>query len=218
MPMSRSPSTPIPTSSPSSTARRGSVSTRCSGSARDRVVSGFRVRREVLADDAPVVVRGGVLVDASVRRDARIAFLRFGEYGISALAVPDEASFRRVAAGALSGSARLTLMTAGAIRRARLACRRAWRPRRGSGPRAGRRPGRAHTCSPSGCSKMLRTSVATIDCDARGPWSSGCAWHGSGSLPAGTDQDRLDRPLAAYAQPPTEEVVAASAGAPGSFG
>ncbi len=49
-------------------------------------------------------------------RDARVAFLRFGEYGISVLAAPDEAGLQNIAAGPLIGSARLTMMTAGAIR------------------------------------------------------------------------------------------------------
>lgn len=45
-------------------------------------MSGFRVRREEVPDDMLVVIRGGVMDEESLRRDARIAFLRFGEYGV----------------------------------------------------------------------------------------------------------------------------------------
>lgn len=76
----------------------------------------MRVRQEQLADDALIVVRGGLLVDDSLRHDARLTFLRFGEYGVSVLAAPDPDGLRQVAAGPLRGSARLTLMSAGAIR------------------------------------------------------------------------------------------------------
>lgn len=79
-------------------------------------MSGFRVRREQLSDDSLVVVRGGVLIEESLRRDARITFLRFGEYGVSVLAAPDDDGLHKVAAGPLRRSAKLTLMTAGAIR------------------------------------------------------------------------------------------------------
>jgi hypothetical protein len=90
-------------------------------------MTGFRVRREALADDALVVVRGGMLVDESLRRDARIAFLRFGEYGVSVLAARNDESMRQVAAGPLRQSAKLTLMTAGAIRAAGLELRPTFR-------------------------------------------------------------------------------------------
>jgi hypothetical protein len=83
-------------------------------------VSPFRRRNEPLADDALIVVRGGLLVAASLRRDARIAYLRFGEYGISALAAPDATSLDRIAGGPLRGYPKLTLMTAGAVRGAGL--------------------------------------------------------------------------------------------------
>ena len=48
-------------------------------------VSPFQVRRERLADDALVVVRGDELSVPLRRRDALRAYRRFGEYGVSVL-------------------------------------------------------------------------------------------------------------------------------------
>ena len=86
-------------------------------------MTGFRVRREPLPDDTLVVVRGGVLDEESLRRDARIAFLRFGEYGVSVLAAPDSEALRRIQSGPLRRYRRVTVTTAGAIRRAELELR-----------------------------------------------------------------------------------------------
>ena len=79
-------------------------------------MSGLRLRREPRADDSLVVLRGGLLDEETLRRDARMALARFGEYGISVLAAPDETVFDRLAAGSLRAYAQLTLTTAGAIR------------------------------------------------------------------------------------------------------
>jgi hypothetical protein len=88
---------------------------------------GFRVRHEEVPDDTLVVIRGGVMDEDSVRRDARTAFLRFGEYGVSVLAAPDENALREVGAGPLRSYRQLTVTTAGAIRRAELELRPTFR-------------------------------------------------------------------------------------------
>ena len=90
-------------------------------------MSGFRVRHEEVPDDALVVIRGGVMDERSLRRDARIAFLRFGEYGVSVLAAPDDDGLREVEAGPLRGYRRLTVTTAGTIRRVGLELRPTFR-------------------------------------------------------------------------------------------
>ena len=58
-------------------------------------MSRFRLRHEDVPDDSLVVIRGGVMDEPSLRRDARIAFLRFGEYGVSALAAPTTMAYGR---------------------------------------------------------------------------------------------------------------------------
>lgn len=90
-------------------------------------MKGFRVRREEPPDDTLVVIRGGPLDEGAIRRDARIAFLRFGEYGVSVLAAPDEDGFREVASGPLRLYEQLTVTTAGAVRRAGLELRPTFR-------------------------------------------------------------------------------------------
>jgi len=90
-------------------------------------MSRFRLRHEDVPDDSLVVIRGGVMDEPSLRRDARIAFLRFGEYGVSALAAPDDDGLREVEAGLLRGYRRLTVTTAGAIRRVGLELRPTFR-------------------------------------------------------------------------------------------
>jgi hypothetical protein len=82
---------------------------------------------EQVADDTLVVIRGGVMEEDSLRRDARIAFLRFGEYGVSVLAAPDAVGLAEVAAGSLRRYRQLTITTAGAIRRAGLELRPTFR-------------------------------------------------------------------------------------------
>ncbi len=79
-------------------------------------MNGLRLRREPRADDSLVLLRGGLLDEETLRRDARMTMARFGEYGVSVLAAPDEAAFDRLAAGPLRAYAQLTLMTAGAVR------------------------------------------------------------------------------------------------------
>lgn len=79
-------------------------------------MSGFRVRRDALPDNALVVVRGGLLESERLRRDATMAFVRFGEYGISVLAVADEAALDVIARTTLVQESVLTMMTVGAIR------------------------------------------------------------------------------------------------------
>jgi hypothetical protein len=81
-------------------------------------VSGLRVRRESLADDALVVVRGGLLGRSRLRRDAILTFHRFGEYGISVLAAPDEAALDALASTTLQREPVLTLMRMGTLRAA----------------------------------------------------------------------------------------------------
>ena len=79
-------------------------------------MSPFRVRHERLADDSLVVVRGGLLELKRLRRDAAMTLARFGEYGISVLAVPDQTALDTIARTTLVKESALTLMTAGAIR------------------------------------------------------------------------------------------------------
>lgn len=90
-------------------------------------MSPFRIRREALVDDALVVVRGGELDAERMLADARRAFRRFGEYGISVLAAPDDASLDALARSTLRREAILTLTTAGAIRQRGLELRPTFR-------------------------------------------------------------------------------------------
>lgn len=90
-------------------------------------MSDFRVRRETLPDDALVVVRGGTLEVERLRRDAAMTFARFGEYGVSVLAVPDAAALDTIARTTLVKESVLTLMTAGAIRAIELELRPTFR-------------------------------------------------------------------------------------------
>lgn len=76
----------------------------------------FRTRTESLADDALIVVRGGDLDPASIRRDATNAHRRFGEYGISVFAAADDDALDALARDRLLRFEILILMTAGAIR------------------------------------------------------------------------------------------------------
>jgi hypothetical protein len=90
-------------------------------------VSPYRVRLEALADDALVVVRGGPLDSDTLRLDAEAAHERFGEYGVSVLAAVDEAALDNLARDRLAQYEVLTVMTAGAIRRAGLELRPTFR-------------------------------------------------------------------------------------------
>ncbi|MGH9021868.1 MAG: hypothetical protein ACRDV9_01990 [Acidimicrobiia bacterium] len=90
-------------------------------------MSPFRVRREKLADDALVVVRGGELDLALMRTDAVNAFRRFGEYGVSVFAAPDGTALEHLARERLVRFEVLTLMTAGAVRSAGLELRPTFR-------------------------------------------------------------------------------------------
>lgn len=90
-------------------------------------MSPFRVRLEELQDDALIVVRGGELDPALLRSDAVSAFRRFGEYGISVFAAPDDDGLNQLARGRLVRFEVLTLMTAGAIRAADLELRPTFR-------------------------------------------------------------------------------------------
>lgn len=83
-------------------------------------MSPYRVRTDALADDALVVVRGGDLDPGTIRSDAVAAHARFGAYGISVFAAPDEASLDLLARDRLAQFDVLVLMTAGAIRQAGL--------------------------------------------------------------------------------------------------
>lgn len=90
-------------------------------------MKGFRVRHEEPPDDTLVVIRGGPLDADVIRRDARMAFLRFGEYGVSVLAASDEEGFRKVASGPLRLYGQLAVTTAGAIRQVGLELRPTFR-------------------------------------------------------------------------------------------
>ncbi|MGH9190098.1 MAG: hypothetical protein ACRD0Q_08715 [Acidimicrobiales bacterium] len=90
-------------------------------------MSGLRLRREDVADDALVVVRGGELDKARLVRDATLTYRRFGEYGISVLAAPDEAALDLLASTTLQREPLLTLMRMGALRAAALEVRPTFR-------------------------------------------------------------------------------------------
>lgn len=90
-------------------------------------MSGLRVRREEVPDDALVVVRGGLLDPERLTRDATLTFRRFGEYGISVLAAADEAALDVIAATTLQREPVLTLMRVGALRTAGLEVRPTFR-------------------------------------------------------------------------------------------
>ena len=79
-------------------------------------MTGFRVRRETLADDALVVVRGGLLEVTTLRSDAEAARERFGEAGISVFGADDEDALHELARVRVSGFDVLTLMTVAALR------------------------------------------------------------------------------------------------------
>lgn len=83
-------------------------------------MTGFRVRREALPDDALVVVRGGLLEITTLRADAEAAKERFGEHGISVFGVVDDDALRELARTRVTGFEVLTLMTVGALRAVRL--------------------------------------------------------------------------------------------------
>ena len=80
----------------------------------------FRLRLEELADDALLVVRGGLLEATTLRADAVAAQVRFGEFAISVFGAANEAELEGLAAGRLSRFEILTATFAGAIRRAEL--------------------------------------------------------------------------------------------------
>lgn len=90
-------------------------------------MSGLRLRREEIIDDALVVVRGGLLDPARLKRDATLTFRRFGEYGISVLAVADEAALDVIAGTTLQREPVLTLMRMGTLRTAGLEVRPTFR-------------------------------------------------------------------------------------------
>lgn len=90
-------------------------------------MSGLRVRREGLADEALVGVRGGVPDKTHLRLDATLTFRRFGEYGISVLSAPDDASLDVIASTTLQRAPLLTLMRMGTLRAAGLEVRPTFR-------------------------------------------------------------------------------------------
>ena len=90
-------------------------------------MSPFRVRRERLADDALVVVRGDDLSIPFLRRDAVRAYRRFGEYAVSVLGASDGDALDALAAGVLIRFEVLTLMRVGTIRAAELEVRPTFR-------------------------------------------------------------------------------------------
>lgn len=64
----------------------------------------LRRRAEDPPDDTLVVVRGGTLDAARLRRDATLTFRRFGEYGVSVLAAPDDEALDVLAGTTFSAS------------------------------------------------------------------------------------------------------------------
>jgi len=91
------------------------------------LASPFRVRRERLANDALVVIRGDELSVPLVRRDAPRAYRRFGEYGVSVLGAPDGDALDALAASVLIRFEVLTVMRVGTIRAAELELRPTFR-------------------------------------------------------------------------------------------
>ena len=83
-------------------------------------MSPLRRRRERLADDAPVVVRGGELSGVELRGDAIRTFRRFGEYGVSVLAAPTSEDLEELERSTLQRFEVVTLMAVGTIRAAGL--------------------------------------------------------------------------------------------------
>jgi hypothetical protein len=90
-------------------------------------LTGYRVRKEDVPDDALVVVRGGPLEPELVRSDVIAAHRRFGEYGVSVFAALDETALDVLARERLNRFEVLTVMTAGAIRAAGLELRPTFR-------------------------------------------------------------------------------------------
>jgi hypothetical protein len=87
----------------------------------------LRVRREALADDSLVVVRGGHLDRGELVADAERAFRRFGEYAVSVLGVPSDEELDALGRTALRRYEVLTVTTAGALRLAGLELRPTFR-------------------------------------------------------------------------------------------
>lgn len=73
-----------------------------------------------LADDVTLVVRGGDLEPATLRSDALRNFAIYGSYGISVFAVRDATLDELAQQPPLVRFPRLTVMTVGAVRAARL--------------------------------------------------------------------------------------------------
>jgi hypothetical protein len=76
----------------------------------------LRVRRESLADDSLVVVRGGTLDRGKLVTDAERTSRRFGEYAVSVLAAPSDEELDALGRTALRRYEVLTITTAGALR------------------------------------------------------------------------------------------------------
>lgn len=90
-------------------------------------MSPLRTRRERLAADSLVVIRGGTLDKSSLRADAERTFRRFGERGVSVLAAPTDDDLDLLARTVLRRYETLTVTSAGAIRRAGLELRPTFR-------------------------------------------------------------------------------------------
>lgn len=90
-------------------------------------MSPLRARREQLADDSLVVIRGGLLDPELLRADAQRTFRRFGEHGVSVLAALTEADLDLLGRTVLRRYEQITVTTAGAIRRAGLELRPTFR-------------------------------------------------------------------------------------------
>lgn len=90
-------------------------------------MSPLRLRREALADDSLVVVRGGPLDRDELVDDAQRAFRRFGEHAVSVLAAPTDEELDAMARTTLRRYEELTVTTAGAIRQVGLELRPTFR-------------------------------------------------------------------------------------------
>ncbi len=87
----------------------------------------MRVRGEAPPNDDFLIVRGDRLRDDELRGDARRTHARFGEFGVSVMGADDDAEVDEIARTVLRRFQLLTVMTAGALRRASLALRPTFR-------------------------------------------------------------------------------------------
>lgn len=90
-------------------------------------MSPLRVRGEAPLDDDFLVVRGDRLREDELRGDARRTHARFGEFGVSVMGAQNDVELDDIARTVLRRFQLLTVMTAGALRRASLELRPTFR-------------------------------------------------------------------------------------------